>query len=85
MSQKWAPTIPKDAARSGDLGKRVFGLKFQTNPPAPLGATRLRGRIVSYQLSVISYQLSAISFYQVPAISYKFLSAISSQQADLSA
>ena len=28
MSQKWAPTIPKDAARLGDLGKRVFGPKF---------------------------------------------------------
>ena len=24
----WAPTIPKDAARLGDLGKRVFGPKF---------------------------------------------------------
>ena len=29
MSQKWPPTIPKDAARLGDLGKRVFGPKFQ--------------------------------------------------------
>ena len=28
MSQKWTPTIPKDAARLGDLGKRVFGPKF---------------------------------------------------------
>ena len=28
MSQKWAPSIPKDAARLGDLGKRVFGPKF---------------------------------------------------------
>ena len=29
MSQKWPPTIPKDAARLGDLGKRVFGQNFQ--------------------------------------------------------
>ena len=28
MSRKWAPTIPKDAARLGDLGKRVFEPKF---------------------------------------------------------
>ena len=27
MSQKWAPTIPKDAARLGDLGKRISGPK----------------------------------------------------------
>ena len=28
MSQKWAPSIPKDAARLGGLGTRVFGPKF---------------------------------------------------------
>ena len=29
MSQKLAPSIPKDAARLGDLGKLIFGLKFK--------------------------------------------------------
>ena len=28
MSQKWVLSIPKDAARLRDLGKRVFGPKF---------------------------------------------------------
>ena len=28
MSQKWVSSIPKDAARLGDLGKRAFGQKF---------------------------------------------------------
>ena len=28
MSQKWALSIPKDAARLGDLEKRAFGPKF---------------------------------------------------------
>ena len=31
MSQKWVSIIPKDAARLGDLGKRVFGPKFPTH------------------------------------------------------
>ena len=34
MSQKWALSIPKDAARLGDLEKRAFGpkiLKFTRN------------------------------------------------------
>ena len=28
MSQKWALSIPKDAARLGDLEKRAFGREF---------------------------------------------------------
>ena len=31
MSKKWALSIPNDAARLGDLGKRVFGPKFLKN------------------------------------------------------
>ena len=27
MSQKWPSALPKDAARLGDLGKRIFGPK----------------------------------------------------------
>ena len=37
MSQKWAPTIPKDAARLGDLGKRVFGPKLPKYEGKKLG------------------------------------------------